>query len=625
MNRRQMFRLFPGMATANAAAAQTSDPPAYLTILEEKAVEIMSRTEAELASKEAWEPLRRRRRQELQDMLGLEPWPQRTDLRPRVTGRLDYEDYVVERVAFESVPKCYVTANLYLPKKTDGPAPGIVYVCGHAGPAQGSKVAYQRHGISFARNGYACLILDTIQIGEIYSVHHGVYGLRHWDWYSRGYTPAGIETWNAILALDYLETRPEVDKQRMGMTGRSGGAAMTWFTAALDDRIRVAAPIMGNSTYVANLHENTQKGHCDCMFPLNFHRQEMAHQGALIAPRPLLMAHGRKDSLFPVAGFSKFEELMNGLYASYGKPERFRNIVVDTGHADSDYLREEAIGWFDTHLMGKPGRKLEMRYTNAEPQALAVFQGHPPKDAINPKIDLVFRPAASPVIPANRAAWLKRSGELTGLLRKRVFTTINDGRSQWTRQGNSHALVYVVPHGEEAAVTSNFFRFAGFPKDATRMLVYPQFTTNRDTLRNAMHVGTSPDRLRVEEVLRVVRGMRAAHVLVAGRGTDAGVALYAALLEPRIGGVLMIEPPESHWEGPVFLNVLRYTDLPEAAGLLAPRPLHFFHRMPPAYEFTAKIYEMMGAREAIGECYSLEAAINALSSSRCNTAPSRCV
>jgi len=625
MNRRQMFRLFPGAAAAGAAAAQSSDSPAYLSFLEEEAAKIMARTETELASKEAWEPLRKRRRQELQDMLGLEPWPRRTDLRPRVTGRLDFEDYTVERVVFESVPKCYVTANLYLPGRADGPAPGIVYVCGHAGPAQGSKAAYQRHGISFARNGYACLILDTIQIGEIYSVHHGVYGLRHWDWYSRGYTPAGIETWNAIRALDYLETRPEVDRQRMGMTGRSGGAAMTWFTAALDDRIRVAAPIMGISTYVANIHENTQKGHCDCMFPLNFHRQEMAHQGALIAPRPLLMAHGRKDSLFPVAGYTKFEELMKGLYDSYGKPERFRNTVVDTGHADSDYLREEAIGWFDTHLLGQPGRKLEMRYVNAEPQSLAVFQGRPPKDAINPKIDLVFRPAASPVIPATRAAWMKRRDELKDLLRKRVFPATEFGRPARTHGGNSQALVYLVPHDEEAAVTANFFRFAGFPKGATRMLVYPRFTTNRDTLRNAMHVGTSPDTLRMEEVLRVVRGLQASQVTVAGRGTDAGVALYAALLEPRIGGVLMIEPTESHWDGPVFLNVLRYTDLPEAAGLLAPRPLHFFHHMPPAYQFTAKIYQMMGAPQAIGECYSLETPINALSASRCNTEPSRCV
>ncbi len=624
MNRRQMFRLFPGAAAAGAAAAQSSDSPAYLSFLEEEAAKIMARTETELASKEAWEPLRKRRRQELQDMLGLEPWPRRTDLRPRVTGRLDFEDYTVERVVFESVPKCYVTANLYLPGRADGPAPGIVYVCGHAGPAQGSKAAYQRHGISFARNGYACLILDTIQIGEIYSVHHGVYGLRHWDWYSRGYTPAGIETWNAIRALDYLETRPEVDRQRMGMTGRSGGAAMTWFTAALDDRIRVAAPIMGISTYVANIHENTQKGHCDCMFPLNFHRQEMAHQGALIAPRPLLMAHGRKDSLFPVAGYTKFEELMKGLYGSYGKPDRFRNIVVDTGHADSDYLREEAIAWFDTHLLGKPGRKLEMRYVNAEPRQLAVFQGHPPRDAINPKIDLVFRPAAKPAVPGNRGAWIKRRRELTELLEKRVFAALEKGSSR-AQGGNSRALVYLVPHDEEAAATANFFRFAGFPKDATRMLVYPRFTTNRDTLRNAMHVGTSPDALRVEEVLRVVRGLQAAQITVAGRGTDAGVALYAALLEPRIGGVLMIEPTESHWDGPVLLNVLRYTDLPEAAGLLAPRPLHFFHHMPPAYEFTAKIYQMMGAREAIGECYSLETAINALSASRCSAEPSRCV
>ena len=74
-----------------------------------------------------------------------------------------------------------------------------------------------------------------------------------YDWYSRGYTPAGVETWNAMRAIDYLETRPEVDKNRIGMTGRSGGAAMSWFTAAVDPRIKVVSPIMGISTYAANL------------------------------------------------------------------------------------------------------------------------------------------------------------------------------------------------------------------------------------------------------------------------------------------------------------------------------------------------------------------------------------
>ena len=93
-----------------------------------------------------------------------------------------------------------------------------------------------------------------------------------------------------MRALDYLETRPEVDKEKFGITGRSGGAAMSWFTAAVDPRVKVTAPVMGISTYAANVELNTQRLHCDCMFPINAWRHDMMHQGALIAPRPLLMA-----------------------------------------------------------------------------------------------------------------------------------------------------------------------------------------------------------------------------------------------------------------------------------------------------------------------------------------------
>ncbi|MCL4853128.1 MAG: acetylxylan esterase, partial [Bryobacteraceae bacterium] len=181
---------------------------------------------------------------------------------------LDKGSYVIENIAFESVPKFYVTANLYLPKNRPGKAPAVIYVCGHAMEPHGSKAAYQRHGISLAKNGYAAMIIDPIQIAEAFGVHHGIHSQEMYDWYSRGYTPAGVEVWNAMRAIDYLETRPEIDADRIGMTGRSGGAAMTWFTAAVDPRVKVAAPVMGISTYAANVRLNTQRGHCDCMFTI---------------------------------------------------------------------------------------------------------------------------------------------------------------------------------------------------------------------------------------------------------------------------------------------------------------------------------------------------------------------
>jgi cephalosporin-C deacetylase-like acetyl esterase len=640
----KLSALFAAAPQVFSQSPQPGLPPAVHGLLEEEAAAILQQAEQELSSKEKWEPVRRKRRDELRDMLGLDPLPSRTPLRVRITGKLDQGDHVVEKLAYESVPGFYVSANLYLPRSAAGPSPAIVYVCGHSVVPQGAKTAYQRHGISFARNGYVCLILDPIQIAEVTGLHHGVHGLEMYDWYSRGYAPAGVEVWNAMRAIDYLETRSEVDRARIGMTGRSGGAAMSWFTAAIDERIKVAAPIMGNSTYLANLKENTQSRHCDCMFPLNFHRQEMAHQGALIAPRPLLMAHGRKDLLFPVSGYTKCEELLRKLYDSYGHPGGFRNIVVETGHEDSDFLRESVLRWMDVHLAGKGERPLDMRYVNAPADSLTVFSGKPPAGAVNPRIHLSFRPAASPTAPVSREAWNRRKAELQGLLKSKVFAAFPNVGPQELPGGGERVrflterqltiearlrapageaklplLLYLVPPGENPQATAAFLNHAGGGTGFTQAHLYARdwtprpisSTEKRDYYRNAMHVGRTPDSMRVRDVMRAAAALAshsrvdAARIVVLGKESDAGVVLYAALNEPRITDVVLVRPTVSHWQGPVFLNVLRYTDLPEAAGLLAPRRLWFFHRMPAEYEMTRRIYQLSGAGPAIGDCYRI--------------------
>ena len=85
----------------------------------------------------------------------------------------------------------------------------MFYVCGHSNRGRnGNKTAYQSHGIWFARHGYVCLMVDTLQLGEIAAIHHGTYREGRWWWHSRGYTPAGVECWNGIRGIDYLISRP---------------------------------------------------------------------------------------------------------------------------------------------------------------------------------------------------------------------------------------------------------------------------------------------------------------------------------------------------------------------------------------------------------------------------------
>ncbi|MFO0928049.1 MAG: hypothetical protein U0736_13575 [Gemmataceae bacterium] len=118
-------------------------------------------------------------------MLGLWPLPERTPLQATVTGTVDRGPVVVEKLHYQSKPGLYVTGNLYRPKDSKKRLPAIFYVCGHSGRGRdGNKTAFQDHGMWFARNGYVCLIVDTLQLGEIAGKHHGTYNLNRWWWHS---------------------------------------------------------------------------------------------------------------------------------------------------------------------------------------------------------------------------------------------------------------------------------------------------------------------------------------------------------------------------------------------------------------------------------------------------------
>src|SRR5579884_227305 len=223
-----------------------------------------------------WEARKPRLRREYFDMLGLWPLPEKTPLCATITGTVERGEITIEKLHFQSRPGLYVTGNLYRPKASGvsnppgAKLPAILYVCGHSGRGRdGNKTAFQDHGMWFASNGYICLILDTLQLGEIAGKHHGTYNLGRWWWQARGYTPAGVECWNGIRAIDYLLSRPDVDADRIGVTGISGGGAATFWIAAADERVKVAVPVSGMSDLESYVSHKVINGHCDCMFLVN--------------------------------------------------------------------------------------------------------------------------------------------------------------------------------------------------------------------------------------------------------------------------------------------------------------------------------------------------------------------
>ena len=313
------------------------------------------RSLADIRTLEDWNKAKGPARQQLFEMLGLDPLPPKTDLKATVTGTLDHPEFTVEKLHYQSRPGLYVTANVYVPKKLSAPAPAILYVCGHAvvktnGVSYGNKVGYQHWGAWFARNGYVCMVVDTVQLGELEGIHHGTHNKDMWWWNSRGYSSAAAEAWNCIRALDYLQSRKDVDGQRIGVTGRSGGGAYSWWIAALDERIKAACPTAGIVDLQSHVVDGCVEGHCDCMFMVNTYRWDYAQVAALMAPRPLLIVNTDKDTIFPLDGVVRLHERVRGIYDLHGKPEQLGLILAEGPHKDIQELQVPVMRWFNKWL-----------------------------------------------------------------------------------------------------------------------------------------------------------------------------------------------------------------------------------------------------------------------------------
>ena len=286
-------------------------------------------------------------------MLGLWPLPEKTPLHATITGTLDRGDYLVDMIHYQSRPGLYVTGNLYRPAKVakDERLPGILYVCGHSQRGRnGNKTAYQSHGIWFARHGYVCLTIDTLQLGEIAGIHHGTYREGRWWWLSRGYTPAGVECWNGIRGIDYLLSRNDVDPQRIGVTGISGGGAATFWITAADERVKVAVPVSGLSDLSSYVSDHIVDGHCDCMFFYNTYQWPWARIPALIAPRPLLFVNSDQDSIFPMDGNERVINRLERVYSLFGAGDMVDSVVSIGGHAYRADIRRAAYRFLNTRI-----------------------------------------------------------------------------------------------------------------------------------------------------------------------------------------------------------------------------------------------------------------------------------
>jgi dienelactone hydrolase len=649
---------------------------------------------ADIKSKDDWEKRRPELRRQFLDMLGLWPLPPRTDLHATVTGKLDADHFTVEKLHFQSSPGLYVTGNLYIPKGLTKPAPAVLYVCGHGNTvidkvSYGSKVYYQHHPAWFAEHGYVSLVLDTLQLGEIEGKHHGTSRFGMWWWQTLGYTPAGIECWNAMRALDYLETRKEVDMKRVGVTGRSGGGAYSWWITAADERIRCAIPVAGIADLYSHLCEGVITrfrhgliaGHCDCMYPVNTYRWDFPMVIALCAPRPVLLGNTTDDPIFPAPSCRRLVEKAKRIYDLYGAGDRFDYFQGSHGHVDTPELREAAFRWMNRWLKDDPGDFQDDRKARFTPQQLKVFS-RLPDDTLNTMIEEYFiKPAHAelPKSPEVAREWWKGASEAwKQALRERVFhgwpdkapalnakavaDVKHDGLRlrayDFTSEEAIDLRVWLLTHEKTekpSLVVLNALDEAGWQtllpelgpafKDALQLGEAPKlnetkFEQNRRVLekfhwgfayvaprgigptrwaddasseatqirRRFALIGQTLDGQRVWDVRRALAVLReqpdlkSVPLWLQGKNDMAGIVLYAGLFEPDVARLDLWHPPASHREGPIFLNVRRVLDMPQALALAFPRPVRLYVKddaEAKAWDWPLQLQQQLGTGEPL--------------------------
>jgi cephalosporin-C deacetylase-like acetyl esterase len=306
-------------------------------------------------------------RDHLLKMLGGLP-TEKSPLNPQITGRIEMPGFRIEKLIFESLPGVYVTALVYVPEDRNPKHPAVLVPSGHS--ANG-KVHYQGLCQRLAQRGYVAINWDAVGQGErsqfwdrkknksrynLICAEHAVLGNLA---YLAGTNLARWEIWDGIRALDYLLSRPDVDPERINITGTSGGGTQTAYLAAVDPRIKVAAP----SCYITALPMRVfnrifQDPDSDPEQDLyGMISSGIDHPGLLlmIYPRPVFVAAAVLD-FFPIEGTHKTFREVEDLYAQFGHADRIGMHEGYHGHEYSLENQESAIDFLD-HFNGMPLRR----------------------------------------------------------------------------------------------------------------------------------------------------------------------------------------------------------------------------------------------------------------------------
>lgn len=534
-------------------------------------------------------------------------FPAKTSLNPRITGTLQREGYRVEKLIFESQPRYYVTANVYVPAGK-GPFAAVLGTAGHSLEGKAAEI-YQRAWIGLAKRGFLVLAYDPPGQGERLEYLNPATGKSHFPGGGTGeHMMAGRQClltgtnlarymiWDGIRAFDYLLTRPDVDPKRIAVAGNSGGGTQSSYLAALEPRLAAAAP----SCYITSWEKLWSAGGPQDS-EQNFsgflaHGFDFPDFLIAFAPKPIQMAVAIQD-FFPIDGARAAYAEARRIFGILDAADRAGYFEYDDKHGWSQPRREATYRWFEKWLHGREDSGAEPAFDVENPKDLnCTPTGQVASSLKGETVQSLNRALAERIYPRRAAAQGK---DVRALVASRFAVPAARGVPAWDKRGeierdtyriekiemqpepeisvpalafvprggepHKPAVLWVDPAGKaaaiqdiEALVRAGNVVLAVDPRNwgesAPPDIRKTGYTKSYQTAMRALLVGRTLAGMQTFDLLRAFDYLAARHdvdarrVTVRGKGNGAVLALFTAALEPRVAGVVCQNAPASYMD-----------------------------------------------------------------------------
>lgn len=619
-----------------------ADRQAFDKFIQEQATRLRCEDEPP-KSVTAWQERKTTLRKKMFEAMG--PMPDKAcPLMPKIVKVLKRDGYHIENLMFHSRPNVWVSANAYVPTNVKGKVPAVLCVHGHFAGARRDPVI-QARCLGLVKLGFFVLAVDAFGAGERYTepawgTYHGAfYGSSLWP---TGHTLLGMQVYDNRRAVDYLCSREDVESQRLGITGASGGGNQTMYAGALDERFKAVVPVCSVGNYQAYL----KAACCVCeVLPGALSFTEEGDVLGLVAPRALMVINATRDAYqFSVEQARKSVARANDIFQLSHVEKKIEHRTFETTHGYHQPMREAMYGWMTKWLnnegTGKP--IAEPKHQVEKPDDLRVWPEAQPKGMLTPitfaaqvgrqlikklESETMKHPEDWESAAAYRRSVLKKKILGNFPLRRRPSAKIEKDDTVWLDsepgitipltvkrpevKGKLPVSVLIDLDGRESAMKHSIVKQL---LEKNQHIVAPDLRATgslkppRDKIRDTVDHNSTEHSLwlgrpllgqwvvdvrAILDWLTIQPGVNRNQLSLVGIGTGSIVALVAsALLDTQVTSVICLGmttsyvtkddySPEAMQMGLLAPGILKVGDIPQLAALTAPRLLKIVNGLSP--------------------------------------------